>query len=92
MKKALHIIIKGRVQGVGYRWFVRERARDHGISGYVRNLPNGDVEVLAQGEEEKLNLFITELNRGPAFAHVIDMEIDEVALNETRYRSFEIAF
>ena len=85
-------MVKGRVQGVGYRWFARQVARELGVKGFVRNLPNGDVEVVAQGEEEVLNLLIRELNRGPAFAHVVDMEIKELDLPPDRYHSFEVAF
>ncbi len=92
MKKTLKIIVQGRVQGVGYRWFAREAARNLGIKGFVRNLPNGDVEIVAQGTPEVLDQFIQELSRGPAFAHVVNLEIEELNLPEDRYRSFEIAF
>ncbi len=92
MKKTLKIIVQGRVQGVGYRWFAREAARNLGIKGFVRNLQNGDVEIVAQGTPEVLDQFIQELSRGPAFAHVVNLEIEELNLPEDRYRSFEIAF
>ncbi len=92
MKKTLRIIVKGRVQGVGYRWFARQAARDLGLTGFVRNLVNGDVEVVAQGEEELLNQLIKELNQGPAFAHVTELQTEELDLPEDRYKSFEIAF
>ncbi len=92
MKKTLHIIVKGRVQGVGYRWFAKERARECNITGFVRNLYNGDVEVVAQGEENDLSRFLEELNRGPAFAHVVEMQVDEIEIDQNKYSSFEIAF
>ncbi len=92
MKKTLQIFVKGRVQGVGYRWFARNVARELGLTGFVRNLPNGDVEVVAQGDEEVLNQFILELQRGPAFAHVVDVQIKELDLPADKFRSFEIAF
>lgn len=92
MKKALHIIVKGRVQGVGYRWFARQAAEQLDIAGYVRNLPNGDVEVVAVGEQSNLDRFVTELNRGPAFAYVTDMEMEEIPLDEAPYHSFNVTF
>ncbi|MHB2156554.1 acylphosphatase [Calditrichota bacterium GD2] len=92
MKKTLKIIVKGRVQGVGYRWFARQAAHELGLTGYVRNLPDGNVEVVAQGEEAVLNQFIQELNRGPGFAYVVDMDIEELDIPSDKYRSFEIAF
>jgi len=92
MKKSLRIIVKGRVQGIGYRWFARQAARELGITGFVRNLMNGDVEVVAQGEEEVLNQFIQELSQGPAFAYVTDLKTEELDLPEDQYKSFEVAF
>ena len=92
MKKAVRLFIKGRVQGVGYRWFAKETANQFNINGYVRNLPNGDVEVVAAGDEVDLDKFIIELNRGPGFAYVADMEIQELPFDEDRYHSFQVTF
>lgn len=66
----LHVRIVGVVQGVGFRWFVRERARRLGLAGFVRNLPDGSVEVAASGEEGQLELLRGELKRGPRGASV----------------------
>ncbi|MGH7638854.1 MAG: acylphosphatase [Gemmatimonadaceae bacterium] len=66
----LHVRITGIVQGVGFRWFVRERARRLGVSGWVRNLPDGSVEVAASGEPGQLELLRNELRRGPNGARV----------------------
>ena len=60
-----HILVSGRVQGVGYRYFAAARAKVHGIVGYVRNLPNGSVEVVAAGPRVALAYFIGDLERGP---------------------------
>lgn len=70
-----HGIVKGRVQGVGYRVFALQAAQRHGISGWVRNLPNGCVEVCAQGEELALTEFLTELYRGPIMGHVEEIDL-----------------
>jgi len=92
MKKALHIIVQGRVQGVGYRWFAREAANRLNINGFVRNLPNGDVEVVAVGEEENIDQFVLELKRGPAFAYVTNMKMQPLSPDEATYDSFEVTF
>jgi acylphosphatase len=66
----LHAIITGRVQGVGYRYFVLDQAAALGLSGWTRNLPNGTVEVLAQGRQDSLHALLAALHRGPAGGHV----------------------
>ncbi len=70
----LHVRVTGTVQGVGFRWFVRERARRLGLDGWVRNLPDGSVEVAASGEEGQLELLRMELLKGPAGARVDALE------------------
>lgn len=66
----LHVRVTGLVQGVGFRWFVRERARRLGLAGWVRNLPDGSVEVLAAGDPGQLELLRGELRKGPRGAAV----------------------
>ena len=61
----LHVRITGVVQGVGFRWFVREKARRLGLSGWVRNLADGSVEVIAEGDDGQVALLEAELRRGP---------------------------
>lgn len=70
----LHVRISGRVQGVGFRWFVREEARRLGLSGWVTNLPSGDVVVVAGGEPSSLERLRTALGVGPtgALVSVVD--------------------
>jgi acylphosphatase len=70
----LHVRVTGRVQGVGFRWFVRERARRLGLSGWVRNLRDGSVEVAAAGDRGQLELLLGELRRGPDGASVSEVE------------------
>jgi acylphosphatase len=66
----LHALVRGRVQGVGFRWFVRERARELGVSGWVRNRVDGSVEVEAAGEAASLEQFRRWLSKGPPGAIV----------------------
>jgi acylphosphatase len=70
----LHVRVVGVVQGVGFRWFVRERARRLGLAGWVRNLPDGSVEVAASGDAEKIELLRGELQQGPRGAVVDQLE------------------
>jgi acylphosphatase len=89
MVLARHYRIRGRVQGVGYRYFTRRIALRLGVRGFVRNLPDGDVEVHAEADGEALQEFRFELERGPVSSRV--SEIVETATELTdRYTSFEI--
>ncbi len=67
-------LIQGRVQGVAFRAFTREQARKLGIKGYVRNLPTGEVECVAQGTPEKLEIFEGYLWEGPPLARVRNIQ------------------
>jgi acylphosphatase len=71
---AIHLRVVGKVQGVGFRWFVREQAVRLGVSGWVRNTSSGAVEVAASGEEAKLALLEAAVSRGPAGASVQQVE------------------
>jgi acylphosphatase len=70
----LHLLVRGRVQGVGFRWYVRELARKLGLSGWVRNCPDGAVEIAAEGSEESLQRLQRELRIGPPGAVVSAVE------------------
>jgi acylphosphatase len=72
----VEIIVRGRVQGVGYRYFTLQKAKQHGIRGSVSNLPDGDVRVRAIGEN--LGEFIAELRKGPSFARVLTVQIKDL--------------
>ena len=76
---AYRYYVNGRVQGVGYRYFVLREAEALGISGFARNLPDGRVEVVAEGPGEDLERFEDRLRRGPAFATVTGVERVESA-------------
>jgi acylphosphatase len=67
-------LISGRVQGVGFRWFVLKAARRHGARGDVRNLPDGRVELRAMGDREEMQRFLDEVRRGPAGSRIDDVD------------------
>ena len=83
------ITIHGRVQGVGFRWFTREGALRYNIAGYVKNLANGSVYVMASGEELALASFLEHLKTGARHARVDDMEILKLDF-ANNYHDFEI--
>ena len=64
-KRNVKIIVRGQVQGVGFRWFALHAARQLALAGYVRNLSNGCVEICASGEAEKISELIENLRSGP---------------------------
>ena len=72
-------LIYGRVQGVGFRWFTRQRAQLLGIRGWVRNLPDRCVECLAAGDENRLDAFQSMLKEGPALSRVDRIDVVEEA-------------
>lgn len=67
---AKQFFVSGRVQGVGFRYFTEDRARVEGLSGYVRNLPDGRVEIVAEGDREAVERFERAVRRGPPGARV----------------------
>jgi acylphosphatase len=78
--KARRFIVHGRVQGVGFRWFVEREAHILGIAGWVRNNPDGSVEVLAMGTRDQLSGLHSRLREGPRAARVDDVEELEAEL------------
>jgi len=89
MVLARHYRIRGRVQGVGYRYFARRIAIRLGVRGWVRNLPDGDVEVHAEADDDVLQQFRSELERGSVSSRVSEVVETATALTD-RYTSFEI--
>ena len=77
MRVARRYIISGRVQGVGFRFFTEEAALLEGIDGWVRNLPDGRVEVAAEGDGEAMDRFERALRHGPPGARVDDVDVTE---------------
>ena len=85
------IIVKGVVQGVGYRFFVLDLAQRLGLAGYARNRANGTVEVVAQGEMDAVASLVEELRVGPRAAHVSGLQVETLEEPEL-FGSFEIRF
>lgn len=89
MQVARRFLISGKVQGVGYRYFAMRAAAHYQVSGFVRNLETGQVEVVAEGPRESIEGFKKELAAGPYHARV--EQIEETNLETTgRYQGFRI--
>ena len=73
---AVHVLVEGRVQGVGFRYFVIQSVRDLAISGWVRNLSDGRVEILAEGKREDLEAMLQRVRKGPS-ASKVNRVVDE---------------
>ena len=86
--KCTHLIVSGRVQGVFFRANVRNKAVKLGLNGYAKNLNDGNVEVVAQGDEEKIKKLMDFIKKGPGIAKVTDMKIKHRELEN--FKSFEI--
>jgi acylphosphatase len=74
-----HYLISGRVQGVGFRAFTQRHANDMGVLGWVRNLFDGRVEILARGPDQTLSLFEAKLKSGPSHGHVESMVVTQLS-------------
>jgi acylphosphatase len=86
----IRYLISGRVQGVGFRWFVARHARQLGICGYARNLADGGVEVVAIGSESAQASLELLLRRGPAHADVSGVDKCEISDEVNEAMSFDI--
>lgn len=75
MSEVLRIFVQGRVQGVGYRYFVEDAAQKLGVAGWVRNLPGGPVEVMARVDSTNKPAFLAALRKGPPMARVAPLDI-----------------
>jgi acylphosphatase len=88
MRVARRFVISGRVQGVGFRWFTQDTAAREGVTGWVRNLPDGRVEALVEGDEESVTRVERALRSGPRGARVEKVQVDDE--EPGGYRSFTI--
>ncbi len=86
--KCFHLIVSGRVQGVFFRDNTRRKAIALGLKGYAKNLPDGNVEVVAKGKEDKLKELVEFIKKGPGVAEVKGIEIKHK--EPENFKSFEI--
>ena len=90
MRVARHFLISGRVQGVGYRFFARDAADREGVSGWVRNLPDGRVEALLEGDDESVTRVERALRQGPGGARVATVIVDDAEPPSGAYHGFSV--
>ncbi len=90
-KIQLFVLIDGKVQGVGFRNFTQRNAKQLGIKGYAKNLPNGKVEVVAEGDKSQLDALVALLKKGPRFAKVDSLHADERPFTG-EYKIFEVRY
>lgn len=87
-EKEKHLYISGNVQGVGFRHYTKVNAKELNIKGWVRNLSDGRVEVLLQGDESDLNTMISRLREGPRAAVVEDLTVDRESEADELHNTF----
>lgn len=88
--KKIEIIVSGKVQGVGFRMSTLQKARQIGVNGYVRNLTNGDVKIVAFGETEKVDTLKKWAEFGPPSSVVNNLEVNVIADDGEQFEGFEI--
>lgn len=82
MKISIHFLVSGRVQGVCFRMYTRQQALQHGLTGWVRNLPDGRVEGMASGETDGIKALQQWLAQGPDLARVTNVDVEEMEYQE----------
>jgi acylphosphatase len=87
---AKHVVFRGHVQGVGFRYTAREVAQQYHVAGFVQNLPDGTVEMLIQGPAQEISDCLREI-QDSFEGHIRDTQIEEAPFNP-RYADFQIAF
>ena len=91
MLKACRVVVRGRVQGVGFRAFTRRNAMLLEIKGEVANLPDGSVKAYIEGDQERVEQMLHLLNEGPSLARVEELAVTTVE-PQGKHRSFEVNF
>ena len=91
MNPQAHIIISGKVQGVFYRASTRDKALRIGVTGWVKNIPGGNVEAVFQGEKNKVMQMIEWCKKGPAYSKVDDVSVTWEELKE-EFETFEVRY
>jgi acylphosphatase len=85
---ARRVTVAGRVQGVGFRFFAERIASELGVTGWVRNLPDGKVETVAEGEEGAVRQYLERMREGPRAGRVTEVQVEEISV--AGFDSFEI--
>lgn len=91
MRRRIHALVHGRVQGVAFRYCTRKQALRLGLSGWVRNVADGSVELVCEGYGADVGEFVEWLRHGPAMAQVHRLEVDEVELWEQSHEDSLLA-
>ncbi|MBS3096469.1 acylphosphatase [Candidatus Woesearchaeota archaeon] len=86
--KCTHLIVSGRVQGVFFRANVRDKALQLRLKGYAKNLESGDVEVVAEGDEKKINELVDFIKKGPGIASVTGVQVKHK--EPESFKNFEV--
>jgi len=89
--KRIHLIISGRVQGVCFRYFVKEKAKQFKLKGWVKNNIGGTVEIIAEGDDENIESFLEYCKHGPKLSLVKDIKLQYENPNQ-EFKDFEIRF
>ena len=89
--KSIKVTVSGKVQGVGFRIYTQRQAQQLGVRGYVRNLANGDVEIMAVGKSERVNALLKWASSGSPSAVVNNLEV-EVLSDVEEFKDFEIRY
>ncbi|MCL1630448.1 acylphosphatase [Sporolactobacillus sp. CPB3-1] len=87
--KAIHMIVKGRVQAVGFRYFTWQTANVYRVFGWVRNRSDGSVEIVAEGEKSDIQQFMKTIKKGSPFSRISDVDIYEYT-EPKNFHQFEI--
>lgn len=90
-RKAVRVVVRGRVQGIGYRWFVTRAARRAGVAGWVRNRADGAVELVAAGSAEAVAALLEAVRTGPPGARVEHVDTTPTVPDESFPDPFDIA-
>ncbi len=77
MKKSVKLIVKGSVQGVFYRQFCKENADKLGVKGFIRNLEDGNVEVVLEGDNDEVDMMVKLCKQGPKYSQIRNVEVEE---------------
>jgi len=89
--KKVRVVVTGRVQGVWFRAATRDKAKQLGVNGYVRNLVSGDVEFVAEGDDSEVDRLIQWVRHGPPLAGVDDVEV-EILQYDNEYTDFRVGY